>query len=87
MQMEMFMKESGKMTKHMDSESTITLMEHVMKVTGVRISSMDTARRHGQMALVMRVNIKMEKRMDSESLTGLTIRLIRDNSLITIYME
>lgn len=81
------MKESGKMTKHMDLESTITLMELAMRGIGVRISSMDMARRHGLIAHVTKVNIKMAKRMDLANSTGQTTQPTRGSSLITIYME
>jgi hypothetical protein len=87
MQMETFMKGNGKTTKLMDLENTITPMGHAMRVTGEKISSMATARRHGLMEHVMRVNTKMAKKMDLENLTGPTIQHIRDNSLTTIYME
>jgi len=85
--METSTKGNGKMTKLMDLESTITLMEHAMKDTGVRISSMATGRRHGLMEHAMKENTKMAKKMASENSTGLTIPPIRGNSLTTIYME
>jgi hypothetical protein len=81
-----FMKGNGKMTKLMDLESTITQMGLAMRGTGVKISSMVTARRHGQMAHATRVNTKMAKKMASGNSTGLTIPPIKDNLLTTIYM-
>ena len=62
MQMEMSTKESGKMTKLMDSESTITLMEQSMKDTGEKISNMVMVKRHGPMVLAMKESTKMERR-------------------------
>ena len=45
---------TGKMTRHMDSESTVILMEHATKATGKKISSMVKAWRLGQMVQVIK---------------------------------
>ena len=54
MQMEMYMKESGRMIRHMEKVNTIILMGPSMKAAGVKISSMVKVLRHGQMVLAIK---------------------------------
>lgn len=54
MLMEMFTKENGKMTKHMDMELIFTLMELNMKVSGKKTNKMEKEKKHGQMVLVIK---------------------------------
>ncbi len=54
MQMEMFMKETGKMTKLMDLEDTCTQMEQPMRAIGKKTSNMERGKRPGLMGHVMK---------------------------------
>lgn len=68
--MEMFITASGKMIRHTDSDSITILMAHVMKASGMRISSMVMEKKSGQTTLAMRVNIAMVKSMVKGSSFG-----------------
>ena len=54
MQMEMYMKENGRMIKRMVLESICIQMEHSTKVSGKKINSMELVKKLGQMVLVMK---------------------------------
>lgn len=54
MGMEMFMKESGKMTKLTEKEYTLKTMVRATQASGFKISSMDSALKNGQMALLIK---------------------------------
>ncbi len=59
-----FIKESGRMIKLMDSDSTFTLMELSMMASGLKISSRAKARRSGPMVPNSKDTTKMERNMD-----------------------
>ena len=70
MQMVMFMRASGKMTKHTVKAHTGILMGLSIKVSGRKISSMERAQRHGLMVLVIKETTLKAKRTESASLSG-----------------
>jgi hypothetical protein len=54
MQMAMFMKVNGKMTRLMDMVDTCILMELNMKDTGKKINNMEKEKKHGLTMLVIK---------------------------------
>ena len=64
---EIVMKGNGKMIKLMGKVNILMLMEHIIKVTGKRIGSMDMGWNFGLMVLPMKENIEMGKNMELES--------------------
>lgn len=56
-QMEMFTKESGKMTKPMDMEFTLVLINLITLDSGVMTFSMDMAQKSGMTVLLMKGSI------------------------------
>lgn len=70
MQMAMYMKEIGRMTKLMGMESTIILMEPSMKGIGSKTNSMAKEKRHGLMVLSTKVNMLKEEKMEMVSSFG-----------------
>ena len=71
MLMEMYTMESGRTTRLMALDATITPTVPSMKVTGMRTSSTDAAKRSGPTVLSMRVTTTMERNTAKESSTGL----------------
>jgi len=55
------MRETGKMTRQMGTESTSTPMMLAMRANGKTISNMEKAKNPGQMVLYTRANIVKEK--------------------------
>lgn len=86
MQMVMFTRASGRMTRLMDMASTCIPMAHNMKDSGKKTSSMEKVKRHGLMVLSTKEIILRVKRTVLESLDGLMVLLMKDNSLITTSM-
>lgn len=78
---------SGKTIKRMDTAVIITLMEHAMKETGMKINSMVTEKKSGQTMHVMREIIKMGKSTDVVSSFGLMDQHTQAIFLKTIYTE
>jgi hypothetical protein len=87
MQMVMYMKVTGKMTKLMAMESITTLMAPDMKGTGKKINNTVMVKKPGLTMLAMKVNIKKAKRMVMENSFGQMDLLTKVSLLIIIFME
>lgn len=74
---------SGKTIRHMASVFTTTPMALATKATGSRTSSMDRAKKYGQIARVMRVNTRKVRSTAKGSSCGLTVRHIQVTFLTT----
>ena len=85
MLMVMFTMETGKTIKPMVMDSTTTLMEPDMKVTGTKINNMVKERRFGPIMLAMRASTKMERNMEEVSSYGPMVQLTLEISLRTIF--
>ena len=70
MRMVTSMMASGKMTRLTASENILTLTVPSTKVTGSTISSMDRAKKSGQMVLSMKETTSSERKMASENSCG-----------------
>ena len=68
---EMYMMANGKTTRLMASDATTILMVPSTKATGMKISSMDAAKRSGPTVLNTRVITTMERNTAKESSIGL----------------
>ena len=64
MRMEIFMKASGSMIKHMVMGHINMLMVKLMLVNGLKISNMEKELKNGQMEQNMKGTIKMVKSME-----------------------
>ena len=60
MQMEIFMKEIGKMIKHMVMVYILILMEQLLKVIGRMINKMEKEKNYGLMVLLIMEIIRKE---------------------------
>ena len=78
---------SGKTIRHMASVFTTTPMALATKATGSRTSSMDRAKKFGQIARVMRANTKKARSTAKGSSCGLTVRHIQVTFLTTTLKE
>lgn len=67
MLMEIYMMENGLMTKQTVKENIYIIMEHSMLGIGKMINNMGTVKKHGQIMLIMRVNMKKGKNMVKEN--------------------
>lgn len=67
MQMEIYMKESGKTIKRTDLGNTHMRMEPNTQEIGEMINNMDKEKNNGQMVHVMKVNTMKEERMGKEN--------------------
>ena len=85
MLMVMSTKESGRMIRLMDLESTITLMVLSMKDTGKKTNSMAMAKKHGLIELAMRESTMMDKKMGLANSIGLMAPVIKGNFPITTF--
>ena len=72
---------TGKMTRPMDSANILIPTVPNTKASGLTTSSMDKAKKVGQMVHTMTETTNLERRMVSESFCGLTILHTRVNSL------
>ena len=87
MLMEMCMKVSGRMTKLMAKESTHMLTVQDMKESGLKINSMAMEQRDGLTEHHTKGIMPKERNTERVNLHGLTIALILEISMITIFME
>ena len=87
MLMGMFIMESGKMTKPMDTASTTIQTVPDMKDTGLRINSMEKAKRSGLTMPATRVSIKTGRNMVAVNSFGLMDQLTPVISLRTIFTD
>jgi hypothetical protein len=71
MQQEMFMRVNGRMIRPMVMEYIQELMDQLILVTGLRISSMDMVFRSGRITLPMKENIFKGLNMELANLYGL----------------
>lgn len=71
------MKDNFRMTKHMEREDFIIMMELIMKELGMRIYNMEMGRRFGLMVHPMKGSFHMAKNMGRES----SYFLIKQNML------
>lgn len=69
MQMEMFTKGNGKMTRLTDGASTRMIMVRLMKEIGKKINKMDEVLKPGQTVLSMLASIEMGRNMEREYFT------------------
>lgn len=72
MQQAMFMRDNGRMIRLMALEYTQELMDQVIQVIGLRISSMDMVFRNGWTTLLMMESIFKGSNMELENSFGLT---------------
>ena len=71
---------TGKMTRHMASESTVTSTELATRATGRKISSTDRASKPGQMVQAIRETMLKDARMVKDVSPGLIRALTRETS-------
>jgi len=83
MQMEMFMRESGSMTRHMVRECILISTELSTKASGRRISSMDMVTRPGEMAKPTKDNTSMVSNTAREFYVSPINHTTKDNSCAT----
>lgn len=83
MLMETSMKETGLMIKLTASESISMLTVQGMKEIGEMTSSMARARRHGQMALYMRVSTWLARSTGSVFTVGMMVLAMKENGTRT----
>lgn len=86
MPMEMFMRDSGKMIRHMARDITSMLMGLHILVTGKMINNMELEQKHGPMELGMRVPILKEKSMVMESYNLQMDPFMRENFNLMKYL-
>ncbi len=86
MPMAMFMRETGRMTKLMDVESTLMLMVADMRENGLKISNTASVLKDGQMVQVMKDNTSKEKSMARVNSHGPMQAHSQETSMITIFM-
>lgn len=80
MLMAMYILENGKMIMHMVREYIYTVMDHNTKENGLKIDSMGSVWRLGQMELSIREIISMGQRKEKDYLHGLMVHGILENS-------
>jgi hypothetical protein len=77
---------TGKTTKRMDSDSTLTQTALNTKGIGSTISNTEKEKNIGPMVHSMKVNTSTERRMDMDNFSGLIGRAIVENLLTIIFM-
>lgn len=86
MLMVMYMKENGRMTRLMVTESTCTQMELNTRVLGKKTNSMEKERKLGLMVHVILEIMWKEKKMEMVNSSGLMNQLMMVSSRIIIFM-
>ena len=76
----------GKMTRHTALEFTVISMEHGIKATGKKISSMDRVLKPGQMEQVIRETMSRAARMEKAASHGQT-RALTQGTLLRIILK
>ena len=84
---EMFMTDSGWMTKHMDLESIVISTEPNTKVTGKKINNTETVLKHGLMVQSTKANMFKVKSTVLVNSHGLMAVLITETSLKITFKE
>lgn len=85
-QMEMCMKDNGKMIKHRDRVYILMVTGRSTRVCGKVINSMGLARKYGQMVLNIKEITFKEKNMELANSSGLTDRYIKGIFSTIIFM-
>ena len=84
MLMEIFMMDSGRMTRHMDTASILILTEPDIKVIGKKTNNTEKVSKHGPMVQAMKETISKARNMVLASSHGLMAAHIKDSSTRTI---